>query len=356
MTCLWDTCNRVKHTISRRKNPSPHHSEPFWALKDISFDVERGDVVGIIGPNGAGKSTLLKILSRITAPTTGRVEINGRIDSLLEVGTGFHAEMSGRENIYLNAALHGLTRREIDDRMEDIVKFSGVEEFLDTPVKYYSSGMGVRLGFAVAAHMDPDILVVDEVLAVGDLEFQKKCLGKMKEVSEGGRTVLFVSHNLGLINQLCSRSIWIENGQIYRNDTTNVVVSEYMRHYGHSNLSSITRVKEDFSKIVQIMEVSQKNIKGELTSYFECDEPVLILFKLSIHTLTTGLYGYLGIYRNDGLEVMMSDSFDTKPNPLDALPVGLYDFVITIPSRTLGPGNYYINHIISLPYVTQMDC
>lgn len=190
------------------------HLEEFWALKDVSFEVQPGEVVGIIGRNGAGKSTLLKILSRITKPTKGRIEINGRVGSLLEVGTGFHPELTGRENIYLNGSILGMTRPEIRRKFDEIVEFSGVEQFLDTPVKRYSSGMYVRLAFAVAAHLEPEILIVDEVLAVGDAEFQKKCLGKMGEVAKSGRTVLFVSHNMNAVSALCSSGVLLEKGQL----------------------------------------------------------------------------------------------------------------------------------------------
>src|SRR5438046_3463094 len=183
--------------------------ETIWALKDVSFDVQPGEVVGIIGRNGAGKSTLLKILSRITKPTSGRVEIRGRVASLLEVGTGFHSELTGRENVYLNGAILGMARREIDRKFDEIVAFAEVEKFIDTPVKRYSSGMYLRLAFAVAAHLEPEILVVDEVLAVGDAAFQKKCLGRIGEVAQGGRTVLFVSHNMGAIRSLCTEVIWL---------------------------------------------------------------------------------------------------------------------------------------------------
>src|SRR6187401_430063 len=188
--------------------------EEFWALKDVSFDIRRGEVAGIIGRNGAGKSTLLKILSRITEPTKGRIEIDGRVASLLEVGTGFHPELTGRENIFLNGAILGMTRAEIRTKFDEIVAFAEVEKFLDTPVKRYSSGMYVRLAFAVAAHLEPEILVVDEVLAVGDAEFQKKCLDKMDDVSRGGRTILFVSHNMQAITRLCSRCILLDKGRV----------------------------------------------------------------------------------------------------------------------------------------------
>lgn len=204
-------------------------TEEFWALKDVNFEVKRGEVVGIIGRNGAGKSTLLKVLSRITPPTEGRIKVRGRIASLLEVGTGFHPELTGRENIYLNGAMLGMGRNEIRRKFDEIVAFSEVEKFLDTPVKRYSSGMYVRLAFAVAAHLEPEILIVDEVLAVGDAQFQKKCLGKMKEVSEGGgRTVLFVSHNMAAVRSLCDSALMIRSGTVLRSGAVSEVVSAYL--------------------------------------------------------------------------------------------------------------------------------
>lgn len=200
----------------------------FWALKDINFEVKEGEVLGIIGKNGAGKSTLLKILSQITEPTSGKIEIHGRVASLLEIGTGFHPELSGRENIYMNGTILGMTRREIDSKLDDIIDFSGVEKFIDTPVKFYSSGMKVRLGFSVAAHLDPEILIIDEVLAVGDYEFQKKCLGKMEDVSKNqGRTVLFVSHDLNAVLSLCPKTILLRNGEIVLTGNSNDVLNYY---------------------------------------------------------------------------------------------------------------------------------
>lgn len=207
----------------------------FWALKDVSFEVKEGEVLGIIGKNGAGKSTLLKILSQITEPTSGKIEIHGRVASLLEVGTGFHPELSGRENIYMNGTILGMTRKEIDSKLDEIIDFSGVEKFIDTPVKFYSSGMKVRLGFSVAAHLDPEILIIDEVLAVGDYEFQKKCLGKMEDVSKNqGRTIIFVSHQMDAIRNLCSKCLLLKNGYIVGNGETNSVISSYIGSYQFS--------------------------------------------------------------------------------------------------------------------------
>jgi lipopolysaccharide transport system ATP-binding protein len=208
----------------------------FWAIHDLSFEIGRGEIVGIIGKNGAGKSTLLKILSQITEPTEGRIDIYGRVASLLEVGTGFHSELSGRDNIYMNGTILGMTRKEIDKKFDEIVDFSGIEKFVDTPVKFYSSGMKVRLGFSVAAYLEPEILIVDEVLAVGDYEFQKKCLGKMNEVSKWeGRTILFVSHQLSMISSLCNRTILMDKGKILFDGNTQMAISTYLKINKNNN-------------------------------------------------------------------------------------------------------------------------
>jgi lipopolysaccharide transport system ATP-binding protein len=226
---LEDVMRAPLDWLRSRPKPQKRQREDFWALRNVSFEIKQGEVVGIVGRNGAGKSTLLKVLSRITEPTEGRIDIEGRIASLLEVGTGFHAELTGRENIFLNGAILGMTRAEIKRKFDEIVAFSEVEKFLDTPVKYYSSGMYVRLAFAVAAHLEPEILVVDEVLAVGDAQFQQKCLGKMREVSQGGRTVLFVSHNMAAVQALCTRGILMEKGRLKRLGTIAEVFDDYAK-------------------------------------------------------------------------------------------------------------------------------
>ena len=227
----------------------------FWALQDISFEIKKGDVVGIIGKNGAGKSTLLKLLSQITKPTEGKIEINGRIASLLEVGTGFHPELTGRENIYLNGTILGMTRKEVKAKFDEIVAFSGVEKFIDTPVKHYSSGMYVRLAFAVAAHLEPEILIIDEVLAVGDAEFQKKCLGKMKEVAGEGRTVIFVSHDMNAITSLCQKTILLENGKLIAYDNTEGIVTIYLKKF--NEVHSIWQTSQESSQVF----ISKANCK-----------------------------------------------------------------------------------------------
>lgn len=231
-----------------------------WALKDINFEVNRGEVLGIIGHNGAGKSTLLKILSRITPPSTGEIELIGRVSSLLEVGTGFHPELTGRDNIYMNGTIHGMRKREIDEKLDEIVSFSGIEKYIDTPVKFYSSGMKVRLGFAVAAHLEPEILIIDEVLAVGDMEFQKKCLGKMKDVAKEGRTVLFVSHDMGAILNLCPETIILNAGKIFDRDESEKAIIKYISAL--SEEASGKRTPHTNVELVSVA-VQDKVIKGK---------------------------------------------------------------------------------------------
>src|SRR5260221_5345834 len=242
--------------------PSGDSAEDFWAIKDASFTVEQGDVVGIIGRNGAGKSTLLKILSRITEPTVGRIRIKGRVASLLEVGTGFHPELSGRENIFLNGAILGMSRAETKAKFDEIVAFASVEQFLDTPVKRYSSGMYVRLAFAVAAHLEPEILIVDEVLAVGDAEFQKKCLGKMHDVATGGRTVLFVSHNMQAVRNLCQRAILLNRGQLVLHGGVDECVTAYENRIAGLPVSEWTRPATESSGRLSYQSVSVR-LEGE---------------------------------------------------------------------------------------------
>jgi homopolymeric O-antigen transport system ATP-binding protein len=246
--------------------------EQFWALKDVSFEVKRGEAVGIIGRNGAGKSTLLKILSRITEPTEGRVRIRGRVASLLEVGTGFHPELTGRENIYLNGTILGMRRAEIDWKFDEIVAFAEVERFLDTPVKRYSSGMSVRLAFAVAAHLEPEILVVDEVLAVGDVDFQKKCLGKMSEVAGGGRTILFVSHNLAAIEALCPRSLYLSSGMLLKDSSSEAVIATYLTRSRDSSQDMQARPRA----IQDGLELKCTRLS---TTMLRCGEPLEVEFE-----------------------------------------------------------------------------
>lgn len=253
----------------------------FWALDDVSFEVKRGEVLGIIGRNGAGKSTLLKILSRITKPTKGRATLSGRVGSLLEVGTGFHAELTGRENVYLNGAILGMRHDEIKKKFDEIVAFAGYEDFLDTPVKYFSSGMYMRLAFSVAAHLEPEILIVDEVLAVGDMEFQKKCLGKMDEVGKAGRTVIFVSHQLGTIAQMCHETMLIDKGKLVMKDATPHVISAYLDL--NKNPDNFYQASEkEKTKPVYFEHVKLVNDTGEVIASLEHDKPLILEFKLNL--------------------------------------------------------------------------
>lgn len=334
-------CSQIRNIATGKQSIKSIHSDTFWALKDVSFDIMKGDVVGIIGRNGAGKSTLLKILSRITAPTTGRVEINGSIDSLLEVGTGFHQEMTGRENIYMNAALHGLTRNEINARMEDIIKFSGVEEFLDTPVKHYSSGMGVRLGFAVAAHMDPDILVVDEVLAVGDAEFQKKCLGKMKEVSEGGKTVLFVSHNMPMISSLCSKGLLLNNGNLIKTGEMNSIVQEYYNSFFSRSSSALANNIYQKNIKAKFCGARILNQKGDPIHECRIDEPFCLEMEYELLVENLVVYANIHVKDSHGSYVFVTmDSYVDRDSQLKTHK-GKYLSRCNIPANLMNAETYY---------------
>ena len=317
-------------------------TEEFYALRDVSFEVKRGEAMGIIGKNGAGKSTLLKILSRITEPTTGRIEIDGRISSLLEVGTGFHPELTGRENVFLNGTILGMTRAEVKRKFDEIVDFSGVEKFLDTPVKRYSSGMKVRLAFAVAAHLEPEILIIDEVLAVGDAEFQKKCLGKMEDVSGQGRTVLFVSHNMGAVKQLCTRGVLLEHGQVIAKNNITRIVNLYQKKDIPQGDSSIAYFKIDPSKDFQLLKAMVADQTMQQTELFECEEDIHILLTCQSTNKIPGLYGYLTIKDQQDNLLIETDTFDHLPNMLENIPIGMLDFTLTIPKRTLAPGQYVV--------------
>jgi lipopolysaccharide transport system ATP-binding protein len=270
--------------------------EDFWALRNVSFRIDKGEVVGVIGSNGAGKSTLLKILSRITFPTEGRIWIDGRVASLLEVGTGFHQELTGRENIFLNGAILGMSRTEIIRKFDEIVAFSGVEEFLDTPVKRYSSGMYVRLAFAVAAHLEPEILIIDEVLAVGDAAFQKKCLGKMESFACSGRTVLFVSHNMEAIRTLCQRCIWLKDGKVHKDGTSGEILEEYFNSI--FNESSFSFENPDYGLVIQ--KVVLRNNRGEETIQFSPGEDLIVEITYDAHKLLVYPYVALGVQSNNG--------------------------------------------------------
>lgn len=316
----------------------PTHEE-FWALRDVSFDIQQGDRVGIIGRNGAGKSTLLKILSRITEPTSGRVSIKGRVASLLEVGTGFHPELTGRENIYLNGAILGMSKAEIKSKFDEIVAFAEVEKFLDTPVKRYSSGMYVRLAFAVAAHLEPEILIVDEVLAVGDAQFQKKCLGKMEEVGKEGRTVVFVSHNMGTINTLCNKCILLKEGRIMGYDATSIIVSQYFSVGGRQELIDITpqmRNRGDGSICFKTCALFSR--EREPKTAFNIGENIRI--EISLESAYIGdMSFWLIIFDSAGVPLLSTHQRDAELNKIGA---GKYKLVYETQNFGLMPGNYTI--------------
>lgn len=324
----------LRGTLSGFFQSNKHTTEEFYALKDVSFDVMQGDVVGIIGKNGAGKSTLLKILSQITKPSSGRIELNGRVASLLEVGTGFHPELTGRENVFLNGTILGMTRKEVALKFDEIVAFSGVEKFIDTPVKHYSSGMYVRLAFAVAAHLEPEILIIDEVLAVGDAEFQKKCLGKMKDVAGEGRTVLFVSHDLGAVKQLCNKGVLLEKGRVSINGSMQSVLNAYVETQRGFELNFMNS-NVDFDKDYDIESIFIKNSAGKNQNQFHINEA--IHFEMNFHIKpNASLYSmYLCVNRYDGQRVFSIDKkisnqkhhFTIEPNCLTR---GIYSLQIFI--------------------------
>ncbi len=358
-TALRDVlANKARQTVSNAKKfftgrqlIAGNEMEEFWALKDINFEVNQGDRVGIIGRNGAGKSTLLKVLSRITEPTTGRIRLKGRVASLLEVGTGFHPELSGRENIYLNGAILGMSRAEVKKKFDEIVDFAGVEKFLDTPVKRYSSGMYVRLAFAVAAHLEPEILIIDEVLAVGDAEFQKKCLGKMEDVSKNdGRTVLFVSHNMAAISSLCTTCILLDKGSIDLIGQTSTVVSRYtstsnqvLSYWENQN----NRYSNPYFTPLSFAVVDQKLQKQGILSK---DKQIGILIEGIIEKLESSLGIGIAVYSSDNELLFWSLHTDKNIEDWIEIKIGRNKFVLWIPEHLLNEGDYRIELNASLHF------
>jgi lipopolysaccharide transport system ATP-binding protein len=314
-----------------------------WALKDVSFEVRSGEALGIIGRNGAGKSTLLKILSRLTEPTHGRAVINGRLGSLLEVGTGFHGELTGRENTYLNGAILGMRRREIDRKFDQIVDFAGVEAFLDTPVKHYSSGMYVRLAFAVAAHLEPDILIVDEVLAVGDVAFQRKCLGKMGDVASEGRTVLFVSHNMPAIKSLCTRAILLEAGRLVEDGEPDSVVAAYLRTDEVPRAEAIVREGESIMGTgeARLHSVTVLSAAGEVTDQLHFTERFRVRMLVESTTTIPETVIEVGISTLDGLRLATMMNTDRGGRLFELTP-GLQEIVMEV-DATLLPRDYVLD-------------
>jgi len=329
----------------------PGETNTIWALKDVSFEVKRGEVLGVIGRNGAGKSTLLKILSRITEPTTGEVDLHGRVGSLLEVGTGFHAELSGRENIYLNGAIIGMKRREIQRRFDEIVDFAGVEQFIDTPVKHYSSGMYMRLAFAVAAYMETEILMVDEVLAVGDAEFQKKCLGKMGEVARGGRTVLFVSHQMNAVTTLCDQGLLLDQGTLRTFGTANDVVSEYLGT-GQGSIEWVSRGPQDLDNPyfrptrVSLIDQNQTVLSRDIGA----NESFGVLIEGVTKVVDVALTLGFALFARTGELLFWALQTDVSLKHWPRIDCGTNKIVCWIPPHFLNEGQYQLELIVSLHY------
>jgi len=338
--------DRARDLFGRKRRYGRPPVEDFWALKDVSFEVKRGEVTGVIGRNGAGKSTLLKVISRITEPTVGRIELTGRVASMLEVGTGFHPELTGRENIFLNGAILGMRHAEIKRRFDEIVAFSEVENFLDTPVKRFSSGMYVRLAFAVAAHLHTEILIVDEVLAVGDAEFQRKCLGRMTEAAQGGRTVLFVSHNMAAIRRLTQRCVVLDHGQLKCDAPPQEAIEYYLKESsdGIADGCFIRTALPPADRPFYIERVTTARAPhGEPTGQFDCDQPIHIAIDYLAARPVGGLHGFLQLQRLDGTIVYEADSDDMGFDPLGELTAGRGTIAIKIPERILSPATYQIS-------------
>lgn len=332
--------NRLLSRPFGKPVPQPAYAE-FWALKDLSFEINQGERVGIIGRNGAGKSTLLKILSRITEPTCGRIVIKGRVASLLEVGTGFHPELTGLENIYLNGAILGMSKTEIKRKFDEIVAFAEVEKFLDTPVKRYSSGMYVRLAFAVAAHLEPEILVVDEVLAVGDIQFQQKCLGKMEDVAKEGRTILFVSHNMAVLQTLCSRGIFLERGTVLTDDTTAIAVSTYLRSLENSaSQNLLERIDRRGKGEVRLTQVEVSTGGDCPSTTLATGQPARFVFHVT--TTQPGTSCAFTLYDQHGQAVVNFSSDVPSQEDLNDPKIGA-QFMCEIDELLLLPGRYRMN-------------
>jgi lipopolysaccharide transport system ATP-binding protein len=327
-------------------------TEEFWAIKDIDFDIYPGEVVGIIGRNGAGKSTLLKVLSRVVQPTTGEAILKGRVASLLEVGTGFHPELTGRENIFMSGAVLGMKRTEIKEKFDEIVEFSEIEKFLDTPVKRYSSGMYVRLAFAVAAHLEPEILIIDEVLAVGDAAFQRKCLGKMEDVAKGmERTVLFVSHNMAAVNTLCKRGLWLNQSKLILDEKISVVTSEYILKGAQQKDKVKFKEIQPWQKF-GFREVSLHNAEGISTSCFDVREPIYISLKYDLYNVIHDLEITFRVYNSSGIPIFSSNRSSNINSNLDT---GRYLTKLEIPRLFLTPGSYTIDIAAHIPNVEVVD-
>ncbi len=353
---VWKRLSRYNRSVSNGNGANDESgcaANCFWALKDVSFTVQPGEVVGVIGSNGAGKSTLLKILSRITEPTDGEVILRGRVASLLEVGTGFHPELSGRENIYLNGAILGMKKIEIDSKFDEIVDFAEVSQFIDTPVKRYSSGMYVRLAFAVAAHLEPEILIVDEVLAVGDQQFQNKCLGKMKSVSRSGRTVLFVSHNMGAVSNLTRKCAFLSKGRIVDFGDTQSIVQKYIGQ--NFSREGCWKNPKTTSHPLQVTELRLVNRLGNITNEFEVRDGFTVELDYIIRKPVRDAVIELWLYSSDSQLVLKTGDFDLNPELRSQRAPGLYTARVQIPGQYLNRGSFYIVLNSGLPIGVTFD-
>lgn len=334
----------IKSPLRFWRRPAPDY---LWALRDVNLDIHQGEVVGLIGRNGAGKTTLLKILSRITRPTEGYAEVRGRVGSLLEVGTGFHPELTGRENIFLSGAILGMTKREINEKYDAIVAFAGVERFIDTPLKHYSSGMQMRLAFAVAAHLEPEILLIDEVLAVGDIEFQKKCLGKMEEVASEGRTIIFVSHNVAAVTRLCNRCLLLEQGTVVRDGSTYDVVNTYLRSELATSASrEWSSADAPGDNVVRLRAVRVRSLEGQVAETFDIRRPIGIEVVFDVLEGGQVLTPNLHVFDEIGVNLFISHDVDPawrcRPRP-----PGRYTSIAWIPGNLLAEGTMIVGAAIT---------
>ncbi len=361
---LRDSLSRIARLPARllRGNPAGESEDTFWALRDVTFELRPGEAVGVVGRNGAGKSTLLKILSRITPPTTGRAEVRGSVRSLLEVGTGFHAELSGRDNIYLSGAILGMKRSEIDRNFDEIVAFSEIEQFLDTAVKHYSSGMYVRLAFAVAAQLQPDILLIDEVLAVGDAAFQQKCLGRMGKAATEGRTVMFVSHNMEAVSSLCQRGLLLEGGRLKQEGSASDIVAGYLASVRTlvTDMQPVVEFQRDDEKDAQLRTIELRTPSGEPSLGFDLMTPIHVNIEYEVRREFQCLVAYCHIRRHDGYLIYLTADADhsNAQGPLqDLFPrsPGRYRAELILPAPLLNVGIYELEVGLWIPALADID-
>jgi lipopolysaccharide transport system ATP-binding protein len=340
----------ISNVVALRRSRDEAAMSTIWGLADVSFEVAQGEVVGIIGSNGAGKSTLLKILSRITQPTTGRAELHGRVGSLLDVGTGFHWELTGRENVYLNGAILGMRKTDIDRKFDEIVAFAEIEKFVDTTVKHYSTGMQMRLAFAVAAHLEPEILIIDEVLAVGDVNFQNKCLGKMQDVATQGRTVLLVSHNMSAISSLCTSALWLDAGRVVARGGVSESINAYIQSFGgRSRQNDASRWKHNGSSEAYFLDARLLDTNGAPCGTFGMGESVVVEFDIELSRSCPSLQMSVNIKRAETRLRVLHLLNHGPESAFENLPAGKHRFSVEIPNCMLYPGTYIVSLFVAVP-------